>query len=179
MDDGDVLTYDEETSEAGHWFRTLRVLVLGLLGAVVVYLAVGAWRAPDLPDLAPDFRLESLEGQSIALADLRGSAVVLNFWATWCGPCIAEIPTFSSFATGNPHIRVLGISTENKPAALRRAVETHGITYPVLIADQPTLTAYRVETLPTTVVVGPDGRVETAHVGTMLGPQLAWVTRSF
>ena len=142
--------------------------------AVLVYLAIGWFRAPSLPDEAPDFTLKNLEGQEVSLSDYRGQWVVLNFWATWCGPCRTEIPAFSTFADENPDVVVLGVATDGDASTLKPAAEELGITYPVLVDSQGiSASLYKVNTIPTTVVVGPEGTVETVHVGIMMGWQLA------
>jgi len=142
--------------------------------AVLVYLAIGWFRAPSLPDEAPDFTLKNLEGQEVSLSDYRGQWVVLNFWATWCGPCRTEIPAFSTFADENPDVVVLGVATDGDASTLKPAAEELGITYPVLVDNQGiSASLYKVNTIPATVVVGPEGTVETVHVGIMMGWQLA------
>lgn len=148
-----------------------------LLLAAVALVVVGRLRAPDLPDQAPDFDLVTLDGQQVQLSALRGKPVVLNFWATWCGPCRIEIPSFTSFAQDNPDVVVLGLATDGTEAELKVAARSLGIGYPVLRADPATVQAYGVSTLPTTVVIDAEGRVHTAHTGIMLGPQLALAVR--
>lgn len=151
----------------------LRELAILLLLAVVLLVVVGRLRAPELPEQAPDFTLRTLEGERVVLSELRGQVVVLNFWATWCGPCRMEIPAFSAFADKNPDVRVLGLATDGTEAELRAAAPKLGIRYPVLRADEATTRAYGVSTLPTTVIVDAEGRVRLAHAGILLGPQLA------
>lgn len=143
-----------------------------LIGLALMQL-VGWLRAPDLPEQAPDFALRGLDGEVVRLSELQGQTVVLNFWATWCGPCRAEIPSFTRFAASHPEVPVFGIATEGGEAELRSAKQRLGIGYPVLMADRATLDAYQISTLPTTVVVGPDGRVKSAHAGILTGPQLS------
>jgi thiol-disulfide isomerase/thioredoxin len=143
---------------------------------VVLWVGVGWLRAPSLPATAPDFALADLDGARVSLADLRGKTVVLNFWATWCGPCRMEVPGLTAFAHAHPDIPVLGIAVDGTPAKLRAAAKELGIDYPVLLADAATRKAYGVSTLPTTVVVGPDGAVRAAHAGIMLAPHLALLT---
>lgn len=127
---------------------------------------------PSLPDIAPAFELNDLDGNLVALESLRGEPVVLNFWATWCGPCIREIPEFAQYARENPKVTVLGMAMEQDAGLLRRARKRLGITYPVIPADTQTVDAYDISTLPTTVVVNPDGSVGTVHVGAMSRRQL-------
>ena len=151
-----------------------RDMALGVLLLAVALGVIGRLRSPGLPGEAPDFSLPALDGAEVRLSGLRGRTVVLNFWATWCGPCRVEIPTFSSFAAAHPDIAVLGVAVDGRPEALQQAAASLGITYPVLIADRPTLSAYRVSTLPMTVIVDPEGRVSATHTGLMLRPHLAW-----
>ncbi|MBN2801385.1 MAG: redoxin domain-containing protein [Deltaproteobacteria bacterium] len=151
-----------------------------LIGAVLFSLAlpvVGWLRAPDLPEVAPSFVLQDLNGKTVRLEDFRGQVVVLNFWATWCGPCRAEIPTFSRFAQRHPEVPVLGIAVDGSRAQLRSAQKSMGIAYPILLGDKATVAAYGASTLPTTVIVDEEGHIRTAHVGVMLPPHLWWVTR--
>jgi thiol-disulfide isomerase/thioredoxin len=156
------------------------VQVAGTLVAVALVMQVVGWlRAPALPDEAPGFALPDLDGRQVRLADLRGRPVLLNFWATWCGPCRLEAPAFSRFAATNEDFAVLGIAADGPAPRLRRARDELGITYTVLQGDAATLRAYNVGSFPTTVLVGPDGRVAGAHVGLMLDPQIAWFTLGY
>ena len=164
-------------SKLRRWSRQAGQWILFLLLIVVLQTGLGRLRAPSLPPDAPDFHLLDLEGRTIALADFAGQTVVLNFWATWCGPCRMEIPSFSKFARQNPQIPVLGIAIDGAPEELRSAREKLGISYPVLRADAQTLEAYGISGVPTTVVVGGNGQVRSAHVGPLFRPHLWWMTR--
>lgn len=166
---------DEAPARIG-WLRQLAVWAATLLGAVVLVQAVGWLRAPDLPEVAPSFSLLDLDGREVQLEDFAGQTVVLNFWATWCGPCRVEIPSFSAFARAHPDVVVLGIAADGPVSKLRRFAREHEMAYPVLRADARVLGDYRVGTYPTTVIVRPDGTIKHAHVGILLRPQLAWLT---
>ncbi len=157
--------------------RLGRELAVTVLALGVLWVGVGWLRAPDLPEAAPGFTLLDLDGGRHSLSDLRGQTVVLNFWATWCGPCRMEVPGLSSFARAHPDIPVLGIAVDGEPEALRAAAKDLGIDYPVLRIDAATREAYGVSTLPTTIVVDPDGNVRSVHAGLMLQPHLWWLTR--
>ncbi|MEM8996387.1 MAG: TlpA disulfide reductase family protein, partial [Acidobacteriota bacterium] len=160
--------------------RRLRHLGQWVLFVALIFTAftvVGRLRAPALEGPAPDFALRNLAGETVRLSDFRGQTVVLNFWATWCPPCRVELPSFVRFARKNPDIAVLGLSVQSPPDDLRSAVDERDIPYPVLIVDADTAEAYRVTSLPTTVIITPEGQVRSAHSGVLFGPQLSWMTR--
>ena len=163
------------------WTRRLLLVCrdwgLSLLVVAVLFHLIGGWRAPDLPDDAPGFVLKDLDGNSVALDDFQGRPVVLNFWATWCGPCQIEIPSFSNFADQNPDVVVLGVAMDGTPEELTRAAKEMGIRYPVVLANSEIKEAYGVSTLPTTVIIDPKGEVHSAYTGILFGPQLQWETR--
>jgi len=137
---------------------------------------LGWLRAPDLPHTAPAFALRDLDGRVVSLEEHAGRTVVLNFWATWCGPCRVEIPSFSAYARAHPEVVVLGIAADGPASKLRAFARQHDMAYPVLQGDARVLADYGVTSFPTTVVVRPDGTVKHAHVGPLLRPQLAWLT---
>ncbi len=111
----------------------------------------------DLPDDAPAIALQTLDGESWSLEAQAGKVVVLNFWATWCGPCKKEIPAFSRFAVDHPEISVIGISMDTlPPARVRAEAKRLGVRYPVAMADSAVREVYGVRSLPTTVIVGLD-----------------------
>ncbi len=147
--------------------EAIKVYGLGLLFMVAV--GVG-WEfflpKPDLPEFAPDFSLVDLEGKTHRLESYRGKRVVLNFWASWCGPCVSEIPAFSKFSQEHPEVPVFGLSTDSTAAAAQGAVDRLGISYPVLMAGR-IATLYDISTLPTTIIVDEDGRVDSVHVNSM------------
>ena len=158
-------------------WRTVIEWTWPILAALVLFHAVGWLRAPSLPDVAPPVVLETTEGKPLSLEDYRGRTVVLNFWATWCAPCRLEAPSFAAFADANPDVVVLGLAEDRDVARVRRVAKELGITYPVASAPREVLSAYGVDTFPTTVIIDPDGSVRTAHVGILTRPQLWAMTR--
>ena len=142
---------------------------VALLVAGVVFVFVGGLgHKPDLPEYAPDFAVETMEGELIELSSLTGRVVVLNFWASWCGPCKEEAPDFSRFAESNPNISVLGLAVDSgSKEQVQRSADAMGITFPTGIATRELKAAYDVQVLPTTVIIAPDGRVSRAHSGTL------------
>jgi cytochrome c biogenesis protein CcmG, thiol:disulfide interchange protein DsbE len=148
--------------------RVLKDWLFAVGVAVVVFSVVRHFTGgqPDLEGQAPELALVDLDGRSLELSALRGQTVVLNFWASWCGPCRTEVPELSRFAHAHPDIVVLGLAVDSGTAEeVRASAESLGMDYRVALADAATTRAYDVSVLPTTVVVGPDGEVRRTRVG--------------
>jgi len=155
----------------GFWVGLVRDWGLALLIAVIIFVGwsflMGSGSVLDGGD-APDFTLQDLEGESVQLSSLQGQPVVLNFWATWCGPCKAEIPELIDWRSHNPDVPLLGISTDRgmPTKRLQRFVDRARMNYPVLHDSSGSVAdTWGVHTLPTTVVVTADGHVGPHHVG--------------
>jgi len=163
---------DAQPSRARRWARTLVEWTLTLVLILVASSVFGRLRAPTLPDQAPPLVLQGLDGATIDLADLRGKPVVINFWATWCGPCRAEMPMLRTWAAGRDDVSFLAVSTDHDRRAVRRYASDWDLPLPIVLADPTTQAAWGVSTLPTTVVVDAAGRVVGAHTGLITPPQL-------
>ena len=159
--------------------RMLKDWAVALSLGIVVFLGI-QWLQPkpQIPEIAPDFTVQTLEGDAITLSELRGSPVVINFWATWCGPCRQEVPAFSAFAKAHPEIPVLGLSVDDGPISrVKRIVKEWSIAYPVAVVGEALQAQYDISTLPTTVVIDENGKVTRVHVGVMSESQLARAVR--
>ncbi|SEG54949.1 Thiol-disulfide isomerase or thioredoxin [Bryocella elongata] len=113
---------------------------------------------------APDFTLTTLDGRHIQLADLKGKTVIVNFWATYCGPCRVEMPWFEEFGKkyANDKLVVLGLNYEDGVTRddVAKAVKKTGVTYPILMADDKTAKAFGLgDYLPVTYYVDAKGEV--------------------
>jgi len=120
--------------------------------------------------LAPDFTLQDATGQSVKLSDYRGKVVLLNFWATWCGPCQLEIPWFENFEQEykSKGFEVVGVSMdEDGWKAVKPFIAEHKMNYRVLLGDDSVSQLYGgVESLPTTFLIDREGRFAfSPHVG--------------
>jgi thiol-disulfide isomerase/thioredoxin len=153
---------------------------LAVLAVAAIGLASnGAWSARHLSALkplshgqpAPDFRLPRADGTpgTLALSELRGRVVVLDFWATWCPPCLAMMPTVHELdhewrARG---VSFVGVNSDGgiDPAALQEFVASHGISYPVVLDEGDAGGLYKVRSLPTMVIVGKDGAIRRTFLG--------------
>jgi thiol-disulfide isomerase/thioredoxin len=118
---------------------------------------------------APDFTLESLEGGSMRLSDLRGKAVLLNFWATWCGPCKVEMPWFVELQNeyGAQGLQVVGVAMDDSSKDdIAKFAKKMGVNYPVLIGKEAVGDAYGgVPALPETFFIGRDGKIVDKIIG--------------
>jgi len=159
--------------------RLLKDWALALSMGVAIFLVI-QWLQPKpkLPEIAPNFEVKTVDGESISLNGLRGKTVVLNFWATWCGPCKQEAPAFNRFHKKHPDVPVIGLAVDSGSASkVKRTAQQWGIAYAVALADIDLQRTYDISTLPTTVIVEPDGKVGDIHVGVMSERQLVNATR--
>lgn len=118
---------------------------------------------------APDFKLKDANGSTVQLSDYRGKVVLLNFWATWCGPCKIEIPWFMEFQQQykDQGFEVLGVAMDDDGwAAVKPYVAEHKMNYRVLLGNDEVANLYGgIDSLPTTFVINREGKVVDTHVG--------------
>jgi len=119
--------------------------------------------------VAPDFTLESLDGKSMRLSDLRGKAVLLNFWATWCGPCRIEMPWFVELQNeyGPQGLQIVGVAMDDSSKDdIAKFAKNMGVNYPVLLGKEAVGDAYGgVPALPESFFIGRDGKIVDRIIG--------------
>lgn len=155
--------------------RTVRVTLLASLLAALVAALLPLDSRSQLPvirfvrdpDPAPDFKAKDLDGKDVSLEPLKGKVVLLNFWATWCGPCRAEIPSLVELQTHyKDRLQIVGMVVDDDEQAIRDVVKSESINYPVALTSPDVRMAYGgIAALPTVFVINTEGRVVQKHVG--------------
>lgn len=148
---------------------TRTLLLLRLVAAASLAIAGGATVAAVTPSAgAPDFTLPSLDGPNLRLQEQRGHVVMINFWATWCGPCRVEMPHLSKLYEKyrSSGFTLLAINIDEDPNKAAQLARQLGMRFPVLLDTQKKVSRlYDLGTMPSTVLVDRDGRVRYLHRG--------------
>lgn len=123
----------------------------------------------------PDFALPGVDGQPVRLADFRGRWIIVNFWATWCTPCLLEMPELQAFhEQHHERATVVGVNFEDiAPSEIRAFVERLAITFPVALSGGEPLPGFELKGLPTTFLISPTGELVDTHLGTVNAAMLA------
>lgn len=145
--------------------RAFRFVISGcfvlLLSLVMALQAAGSGKAPD-------WELQDVDGKIVKSSDFKGKVVILDFWATWCPPCRAEIPSFINLQKKyeKQGLVIIGISSDEESSVVKRFMAANKINYPVVMADSKVSEAFGgVEAIPTTFVINPQGQIVSKHVG--------------
>ncbi len=129
----------------------------------------GVVKAESTRKMAPDFALKDATGKTVKLSDYRGDVVLLNFWATWCGPCQIEIPWFIDFQKNykDRKFAVLGVSMDDDGwKSVKPYIEQKKINYPIVVGTEETSQLYGgIDSLPTTFIIDRAGRIAAVHTG--------------
>lgn len=163
----------------------LLLLVVLLVGVAWIWVnripgdaapaSAGLPPAPAVGHPAPDFTLITATGEAFKLSDLRGRPVVLNFWATWCPPCRAELPEMqAAHERLAGEVAIIGVNQAEVPAAVQAFATQLGLTFPIpLDEDAAASQLYAVRSLPTTFFIDRGGVVRQVQVGPVTEATLA------
>ena len=163
----------------GRWLAAAAAAIAVALFAVPLLRQTGAARSGATPDPGScplntaanlDFTVKDMNGADVRLADHRGKVILLNYWATWCGPCKVEIPDLVALQNeyADEGFVVLGVSQDDDPDTLREFAKAFNMNYPVLVGkDRPDVVDAQgpVWGLPTTFLIGRDGAICRKHLG--------------
>ena len=175
-------TQPETVNKAVSKEKILTGVVLALALAVALYFINQRWIVPAARAqarakgqmaagnhvAAPDFSLAGISGEKVNLADFRGKVLVVDFWATWCGPCRVEIPGFVSLQNRyrDQGLAIIGVSMDDDPEPVREFYKQFKMNYPVGMGNDELGQLYGgVLGLPTTFLIGRDGRIYAKHTG--------------
>jgi len=144
-------------------------LAVGAICFTIPLSGQGAQGVAGQTAVAPEWSLKDADGKTVHSSDFKGKVVILDFWATWCPPCKAEIPGFIALQNeyGKKGLVVVGISVDEGGAAVvKRFAQQSGMNYPVVLADEKTPRAFGgIKAIPTTFIIDREGRIVAKHLG--------------
>jgi peroxiredoxin len=153
-------------------FAARRQLLQASAGAALALVVSRALPAVLLSSAAPDFTLRTMGGPNMRLAEQRGQVVMINFWATWCGPCRQEMPHLSRLYDkyrGSGFV-LMGVNVDDDARNASAVAAKLAVTFPVLLdTDKSVSKLYDLTTMPSTVLVDRDGKVRHVHRGYLAG----------
>ncbi len=128
----------------------------------------------DIDSVAPDFTLTTLDGRQLKLSELRGKPVFLNFWATWCPPCVGEMPHFQSlYPKYKDKMHFLAVSIDREKSPVETFAKDKKLTFPIgTDLKQAVASLYRIEAVPTSFLLDKDGKIVAYHLGGMSAKEL-------
>ena len=147
--------------------RILPIALVFMLNAVLLIVSCSS-PAPQVGKQAPDFQLLNLEGRSISLSDFQGKPILLNFWATWCGPCRQEMPLIQAIfeEQSDNSLVILAIDIGETAPAVNNFIQSGNYSFPVLLdTDQDVALEYNIRAIPTTFFIDKDGIIQEIKVG--------------
>ncbi|MGH2531451.1 MAG: TlpA family protein disulfide reductase [Thermomicrobiales bacterium] len=147
---------------------------LGIVAQVAPDDVDGVETAPAAGSLAPNFRLETIDGEVVRLSDLRGTPIFLNFWATWCFSCVTEMPAMQRLADEyGDQLLIVGVNVGEEAGDARTFAGNFDIRYTLLLdAEMDVTRAYEVRAMPTSLFIDADGVVQSVHFGVLTPPQM-------
>ena len=156
----------------------IRQLPATALLALIACLSLSGASGANAPGVAPEFRLANRAGGEVTLSQLRGQVVMINFWASWCGPCRQEFPALDQiYAKYKPMgFTLVGINVESEKSDAERFLGQQRVSFPILFdPDNKVSGSYGVRAMPTTVLVDRQGRLRWQHMAYKPGDEAKYI----
>ena len=158
--------------------RQITYIIILLLGLAWIFVSAdrsgastsGLIPAPQQGFLAPDFELSTTTGETVTLSDLRGQAVLVNLWATWCPPCRAEMPAiekiYNEYKDDGLVVLAVNMTYQDSAVDIAPFVEEYGLTFPILLDETGSVgSSYQLRSLPSSFFIGRDGIIQEVVIG--------------
>jgi peroxiredoxin len=158
--------------------RRIAYIAVLILGLAWIFInadktgtsAAGKIPAPQQGFLAPDFELQTITGETVKLSDLRGQAVLVNLWATWCPPCRAEMPAiervYNEYKDEGLVVLAINMTYQDDPSNISPFINEYGLTFPILLDETGDMAhAYQLRSLPSSYFIGRDGIIHEVVIG--------------
>jgi peroxiredoxin len=149
--------------------QTFKVMLLLILASGILVTGCStSVEAPEIGKAAPSFQLTDIDGQSISLSDFQGESVLLNFWATWCGPCRAEMPYIQEVYDERlePGLVILAVNIGESLTEVEEFMHDYNLSFPVLLDFKGNVAErYNIRAIPTTYFIDGDGIIRDMQIG--------------
>jgi peroxiredoxin len=158
--------------------KRVRTLLTTVLVSAAMLVATAVSASVEVSGEAPDFTLKSLKGPNLKLSEFRGDVVMINFWATWCGPCRQEMPILNDLYLKYRDLgfTLLGVNVEEDSSKAQNMVRELKVVFPVLFDTQNEVSEmYKVEAMPSTILVDRHGNMRYLHRGYTPGTEDEYV----
>lgn len=156
------------------WLIGAAVVLVVVVGAIAALSASGGGTDVASGPAAPTFALPGFDGGTVRLADFEGEPLVVNYWASWCAPCLAELPGFEQvYQKHRGSVAFLGINLNDQPEYAKAVVDRTGISYQLARdVDGSSFVAFGASGMPTTVFISADGRILELYTGDLTAREL-------
>lgn len=159
--------------------KLIQIIILSgvlLIGSITIgySLFAGEPRLPQAGENAPDFTLKGLDGEIYKLSDFKGQPILLNFWGSFCPPCVDETPLLQQYYEKykDQGFVILGVNLNEPTVSVQGFVRQFGVTYPILLDKEKVRKQYGVNQFPTTFFIEPDGTIAEIWIGEIKEKQL-------
>ncbi|MNI50195.1 Thiol-disulfide oxidoreductase ResA [compost metagenome] len=152
------------------WIQITIMIAVLFLGAFTIWSAsVNETKEVKKGTQAPDFKLAALDGTTYEMVNFRGKPLVLNFWGTFCPPCVREMPALEkqSLAWKDKSVQIIGVNLNESPITVRSFLQQYNITFPTLLDKDIVRKSYKVISYPTTFYIDSEGVIQDIFIGEM------------